>query len=894
MSIRLAGCLVAALLPAIARAAEPVNPAHPVPLDKKQSAEWIASLSARGTPSAWTSWDALEHIGMPVAGIGSGSVLLGGDGRLWCWDIFNQPHEGIVPNPAKVDLWPGRRLSDRDGSNYLNPPKMTSPWNLEQGLSLTIDGKVRKLGKDGFAQLRMTGEYPIGTLELSDPGCPLTAAIDSFSPFIPLAYDDSSLPCAIQEITLRNDSDAPIEAELSAVLENGALKLFKPGAGDKKNPAPVVADALRRRTASAQLAGGALACGGASLPDGSLPADFASRGDAGTLAVAMLGEGARADAVPDAALADKQLMTVRRKITVPAKGEAKASVIFAWHFPGVHPAMRSMANPRRWYAEKFTDAAAVATHVAKELPRLSRETHLFHDTWYGTEAGPDRGTLPHWLLERSLWTVTTLTTNGSYRLTGDRFWGWEGTGSCAGTCTHVWHYGQSAGRLFPQLEIDLRERTDFTPGAMGKNGAIGFRGSFNRSPAIDGQSGILLRCYREHLSDPSGLFLKRNWDKIKLATEFLIQFEGQGKKENDGVPTGRMENTLDAQWAGEVPWLVGIYLAGLTASEEMANQVGDQAFAHKCHSILEKGRIAYAGYFDPKHEYYTARCTPEQMKPIHIGPGCHIDMCLGDAWLAQLNLPPIGKPDQLRASMGSLYRYNFCPDMGAFRDSVKNPQHKGRLYALGGEAGLVMCTWPFEPLPDTSKRGPFLYFQECMSGFEHAAAALMVSLAKDENDPLLTEGLAVSRAVHDRYAADKRNPYNEIECSDHYARAMASYGVFVAACGFHCDAQKGLLRFDPKIRPDDCAMPFVGAGAWGRFAQTRTRDGFKAQLEVRHGQTKVARLEVRAPGAKDRAWTVKVDGRTVPAKAVDAGNGLTAVELAAPVMLAAGQTLTLE
>lgn len=44
------------------------------------------------------------------------------------------------------------------------------------------------------------------------------------------------------------------------------------------------------------------------------------------------------------------------------------------------------------------------------------------------------------------------------------------------------------------------------------------------------------------------------------------------------------------------------------------------------------------------------------MLPIHVGPGSHIDMCLGDYWLAQLGLPAIGSKDQLRRAMDSLFK----------------------------------------------------------------------------------------------------------------------------------------------------------------------------------------------------------------------------------------------
>ena len=102
---------------------------HPVPLDKKLSAAWLASLTARGKPSSWKDWVALEHIGMPVAGIGTGTVYVGGDGRLWGWDIFNAPHEGCIPNGGTKEI----RTRERDGANYVNPSKMESPWNVSQG-----------------------------------------------------------------------------------------------------------------------------------------------------------------------------------------------------------------------------------------------------------------------------------------------------------------------------------------------------------------------------------------------------------------------------------------------------------------------------------------------------------------------------------------------------------------------------------------------------------------------------------------------------------------------------------------------------------------------------------------------------------------------------------------
>ena len=111
------------------------------------------------------------------------------------------------------------------------------------------------------------------------------------------------------------------------------------------------------------------------------------------------------------------------------------------------------------------------------------------------------------------------------------------------------------------------------------------------------------------------------------------------------------------------------------------------------------------------------------------------------------------------------------------------------------------------------------YFNECMNGFEYQAAGHMIW------EGLLTEGLAVCRSLHERHHASRRNPWNEVECGDHYARSMASYGVFLAACGFEYHGPKGHFGFAPRLGPDDFRAAFtVGRGLGDARPEARERD----------------------------------------------------------------------
>lgn len=173
------------------------------------------------------------------------------------------------------------------------------------------------------------------------------------------------------------------------------------------------------------------------------------------------------------------------------------------------------------------------------------------------------------------------------------------------------------------------------------------------------------------------------------------------------------------------------------------------------------------------------------------------------------------------------------------------------------------------------------YFNECMSGFEHQAAGHMIA------EGLVHEGLAVTRAIHDRYGPQRRNPYNEIECSDHYARAMASYGSFLSVCGFEHHGPNGHLSFAPRLTPHDFKAAFTAAEGWGAFAQKQQDGTLKANIALKYGKLS---LNTLALAGVYQTVTASAGGKSVAATLTLAENRAL-VSFAPGLVLHAGQEL---
>ena len=292
--------------------------------------------------------------------------------------------------------------------------------------------------------------------------------------------------------------------------------------------------------------------------------------------------------------------------------------------------------------------------------------------------------------------------------------------------------------------------------------------------------------------------------------------------------------------------------------------------------MLHTGNTVMDAYWSPEHG---------ELK-YQVGEGCGIDQVVAQ-WHADLcGLGDLFAPAKTKSALAAIHRHNYQPGMRGFFNPC-------RLYCLNDEAGTTMFDWP------EGKRKPMIpipYAEETMHGFEYMAGSHL------SRRGLVAKGLAMVKAVRDRYDGERRNPWNEIECGSNYARSMAAYALLNAFSGFEFDRTRGMIGFAPARLPRAGTAAFVCFwaldGAWGRVTVT----GDTLRLEVLAGRLEIA--ELRLPPAlqqPNQALTARLETAAgernpVAAQATAAGAGprrraRPALTFAPAAVLTPGHTL---
>lgn len=778
------------------------------------------------------------QVAFPIGGIGTGTVSIGGRGDLRDWEIFNRPGKGKILPMTFFALWlkaEGAEPILKVLEGPIQPP-YTGSHGLDRGI---VPGLPR------FRRSVFRGEYPFAWVYLEDPGLPVKATIEAFNPLIPLNDRDSGIPVAIIRYRIENISEKPVELTVVGSMMNA---VGYDGIGPITYPAGKwFGGNLNSFRREGKLVG-------LMMTSSKYPEDHPQ---SGSMALTAWWEGevtytprwSRAgwfDELQefwDDLLEDGRLNPYPEEpspdgrtdvgsigvVTRLEPGEIKPiTFAISWHFPvrlnywNREEAVRGKPL-RNYYALIFKDAWHAAKYTFENLERLEGETRKFHRAFF-------ESTLPPYVLEAVSSQISIIRTNTCLRTADGRFHAFEGcsdeAGCCPMNCTHVWNYEQALAHLFPQLERTMRE-TDFLFNTD-ENGHMAFRtliplglARWRFKPAADGQMGCIMKLYREWLISGDDEFLKKLWGKAKLALEFAWK---EWDADRDGVMEGEQHNTYDIEFYGPNPMTGLLYLGALLAASKMAEAMGEPEKAKEYRELFERGRrrldeLLWNG------EYYVQRCDDLQGRRYQFGDGCLSDQLLGQWFAHVVGLGYLLPPEKVKTALRSIYRYNFKRDLFDHHNCQ-------RTYALQDEAGLLQCTWPRGGRPPF----PFPYSDEVWTGVEYQVAAHLIY------EGMVPEGLSIVKAVRDRYDGERRNPWDEVECGHHYARAMSSWSLLLALSGYAYSAPEKALYFSPRFRPYDFKCFWSTGSGWGVFRQTADGRHQTDEICVLYGELELERV----------------------------------------------------
>jgi len=815
-----------------------------------------------------------EFCGIPLGGLGTGSVEIRGDGHFHQWQIMNNEPWGNGPATAEMDdegLFFGIAAASKGQSKVMILAKGrwgdSSPGFSWEDLRWMLD--PYHMPWNNFPEtIDYDGRFPFANLDYRNRNFPVRAALEAFSPFIPLDSKNSGLPVAFLTFTLANTSKATQRVSLFGALKNCV------GYDCPQNESVIThhetgkvshLEFSRRDLPRLCQSDGTMALGVWSAKAGRVtyvlhavhPRDLYDpvmetgclenldrsvfRGSVGNdLGYARV---RKADVGFSRGLLCK---------TVSMKPGETVEITFAlaWHFP-------NLLQPVRWrepatekighyYENWFSSASEVVTYGARNFSDLRARSREFVDAFYGS-------TVDRWLLDLANAQLTSFSKSTWWDKSG-RFAVWEGLGCCGLQTLDITLYGSFPIILFfPDQQKSQMELVSVTAQECGRpphlfHGSLCAKGA-PRNNRIDNSIQFILLVWRDAVWTGDRDYVRKMWPAVEIYLKDMwsMDTDGDGLPNNAGVDQSYDQFPLFGTSA-----YVGFQYAGaLLAASELAGMIGLAARAEELSAkvrpaleTLEK-QLWNGAYYNLSYD----------SKPGTGNAGCMADQLCGDWFVRQTT--GRGLVDDAKAARALECVFRYCMRDDSFLANCDWPKG-GRVKIRRETSDQANCPW---------------------TGVEHAVAAEMMLLG------LWRQAREILRGVYERYDRFGMR-YNHIECGSHYYRAMSAWAPYLALTGFAWNASTGQITLGvPKGKG---RFLWNTPSAWGYV----TFGGAKrsCQLDVVRGTLDLQSL--RLAGSKARSVSAKRDGRAVSA-ICKAQAGATVVQFQTRVSLGRGSSLTL-
>lgn len=421
-------------------------------------------------------WPVLKHydqqhlyrIALPLGGIGTGTVSLGGRGELRDWEIMNVPGKGystVTPgNNAPFFCIYTHPKGGAARTTLLAGSLYPQEYQHYEGRPVDHHGLPR------FRNSSFDAAYPFGQVHLTDESLPVRVTVKGFNPLVPGDADASGIPIAVLSYEVTNTGAVPVDVSVCGSIRNfigkdgsryvtnwkgdyvpvgckGNRNSYREGQGLKGiyfySEGVDKADPAFGNMALTTQAGEGVSYRTSSKADDwnngivGFWDDFSADGELTEMEKSY-------DEDPMASLA------VKKKLQ---PGESETFTFFlTWNFPN-----RKAWSPTvvgNYYSGQYPDAWQTACQVVPRLAELEKSTLLFVNSLLDCS-------YPDVVKEAALFNLSTLRSQTVFRLPDGHLMGWEGVmdrfGSCQGSCTHVWNYEMATAFLFGELARSMRD-----------------------------------------------------------------------------------------------------------------------------------------------------------------------------------------------------------------------------------------------------------------------------------------------------------------------------------------------------------------------------------------------------------------------------------------------------